>query len=423
MSGSTAAGFVAPEFSGAEEILADGSLLTVTTHVPRSRRRIAILGTRGIPAAHGGFETFAERLAIYLAAQGWNVEVYCQDDSRERRAPTIYHGVVLVHLPVPVPGSVGSVLFDFASMRMASRDPERLLLVLGYNTALFGILARLRGRVQLINMDGIEWHRAKWSKLIKGWFWLNERLACWLGNHLIADNPHIADHLATRVRRDKITMIAYGADPVFAASGELLQARGLQPRKYVLIIARPEPENSTLEIVRAFSRRERQEELVVLGRFEQEKNGYHARVIAAAGPQVRFLGAIYDQQLVNTLRLHCRLYIHGHQVGGTNPSLVEALGAGCAILARWNPFNHWVAGSAARYFREEDECAAVLDELLAADEAQLDAMRANSRQRHAQAFLWPGVLAKYATMLEHWWDRTIAGRERRASTERGRNAA
>ena len=364
------------------------------------RPKVAILGTRGIPALHGGFETFAERLALHLGALGWDVEVYCQGVAPAAPHPG-FERIGLVHIAVPFGGSLGSVLFDLAAMLRAVRTPDRLLLVLGYNTALFGILARLRGAVQIINMDGIEWRRAKWPLPVRAWFWCNERLACWLGDGLIADNPHIADHLATRADRSKISMIPYGADPVAGAGSDHLSRWALRPGGYALVIARPEPENSILEIVRAYSARARPCPLVVVGlRADGGSSRYRRDVLASAGPQVQFIGPVYDADTIGALRYHARLYLHGHQVGGTNPSLVEAMGAGCVILAHDNRFNRWVGGGALRYFAAEAE----LDLMLA---AQLDdgnelcaAMRKATRERHAAVFRWSGILDQYTRLLQ-----------------------
>ncbi|HEY0419647.1 MAG TPA: DUF1972 domain-containing protein, partial [Acetobacteraceae bacterium] len=179
----------------------------------RARPRLLILGTRGIPARHGGFETFAERLALHLVGRGWKVEVFCQDEPGES-GPECWRGVRLRRVPVPWFGAKGSILFDWRAMRQAR---DGLLLTLGYNTALFGVLARLRRLPNLINMDGVEWRRAKWPKPVRAWFWLNEWLGSRLGSHLIADHPAIADHLARPRRfgaagRERITTIPYGAD-------------------------------------------------------------------------------------------------------------------------------------------------------------------------------------------------------------------
>ena len=140
--------------------------------------------------------------------------------------------------------------------------------------------------------------------------------------------------------------------------------------------------------------------MAVLGDYS-ESNPYHCAVRAAASKEVRFLGAIYDKPLLQALRVHCSAYVHGHRVGGTNPSLVEALGAGNAVLAHDNRFNRWVAGDAARYFEGVDGCAAALDVLLM-DEPALQALRAAARLRFEQAFTWPMILQKYETLLAAW---------------------
>ena len=387
----------------------------------RGRPLLAILGTRGIPASHSGFETFAEHLAIYLAGRGWDVEVYCQDETG-RGGPAEWQGVRLRHVPVWRGGSFGSILFDWAAMRQASREPGRVLLVLGYNTALFGLLAWLRGATQLVNMDGLEWRRSKWSMPVRGWFWVNERLACWSAQHLIADHPDIATHLATRVSRRKITMIPYGADSVEEADPAVLATFGLQPGGYALVVARPEPENSLLEITRAFCRTHRNMRLVVLGRYDPTRR-YHRAVRAAADDQVIFPGGIYVPEVLRVLRRHCRLYVHGHQVGGTNPSLVEALGAGSPVLAHDNCFNRWVAGTAATYFRDEAGCADGFDQAEGLSPEQLALRRQASRDRHAEAFTWPVVLAQYQFAAGALVERGAGAPTRRHGAAVGRKRA
>ncbi len=361
---------------------------------------IRILGTRGIPAQHGGFETFAESLALYLVAQGWKVTVYCQQDGRGEVREEDWRGVRLVHIPVSKGGAAGTVIFDWLSTVHASRE-EGLVLTLGYNTAAFCLLYRLKGIPNLINMDGLEWRREKWSLAAKAWLYLNERLGCWLGNHLIADHPEIKAHLVSRVSSDKITMIPYGADPVTEADVSLLDDYDMEPGRYGIVIARPEPENSILEIVEAFSRKRRGVSLVVLGKYNPEENEYHRRVVMAASEEVRFVGAIYDKPTINSLRLHARFYVHGHTVGGTNPSLVEALGAALPVLAHGNKFNRWVAGEGAFYFADADECAHHLERLCADDEALVEC-RSNSVRQFEERFKWEMVHRRYEQLLEQW---------------------
>lgn len=359
---------------------------------------VSILGTRGIPARHGGFETFAAVLAPYLQGQGWQVTVYCQADPGTPSSVADWMGIHLVTLPVRLVGPLGTMEFDLKCILHALRHPSDINLTLGYNTAFFGVLLRLWGRFNLINMDGLEWKRSKWPAPVRVWFYLNEWLGCWLGNRLVADHPEIARHLHTRGVARKVVMIPYGAELVQDVATSVPITFGLVPGRYLLIVARPEPENSLLELVRAFSTRYRGIKLVVLGTYAPESNAYHAMVLAAASDEVLFLGAIYDQATVAALRYHSLAYCHGHRVGGTNPSLVEALGAGCAVLAHDNPFNRWVAGAAAMYFSNEDECAQAMETMLK-DPAGVGHLRAASRQRHADSFTWPAVLQAYDALL------------------------
>lgn len=362
-----------------------------------SIKTLRILGTRGIPAAYGGFETFAEYLSLYLVSKGWRVVVYCQDEGDGPLTTDTWEGVERVHIPVKQPGPLGTIFFDWQSIAHACQQKD-MCLTLGYNTAIFCARLRLNGIPNLINMDGIEWHRGKWGRLPKFWFWLNDWAGCWLGNHLIADHPDIQIHLNSRVASHKITTIAYGANLVTSAPSEALDAYGLIPGRYLTVVARAEPENSLLEIVQGFSAKCRGITLLVLGNYE-DGNSYQNAVKAAASNEVRFVGAIYDKDVLHALRFHSLAYIHGHQVGGTNPSLVEALGAGNAVIAHDNEFNRWVAGQGAIFFRSANEFALCMDKILL-NPALLETLRCNSRKRFEEAFNWSGVLAKYEDLLE-----------------------
>lgn len=358
---------------------------------------ILLLGTRGIPAAHGGFETFVEHLAPYLAEREWDVSVYCQEEGEGSIWTDTYSGVTRIHVPVRGKGTKSTIVYDWIAMRDALRKPG-LLFSFGYPTGAFALLPRLSGRRHVINMDGIEWKRSQFGIVGKIAYYVNERFAAILGHRLVADHPRIADHLATRVPRRKVTTIAYGADRITQADPALLAPIGIEPsRSYGLVIARPEPDNSILELVRAFSRRERGHQLVVLGNFKADNN-YHTAVMTAASAEVTFPGAIYDKSVVHALRKHARFYAHGHRVGGTNPSLVEALGAGNAILAHDNKFNRWVAENGALYFTNEDNIDNHMSTLFS-DDALVGQLRAQSIDRFETALTWPKILREYEEML------------------------
>lgn len=359
-------------------------------------KTLRILGTRGVPAAHGGFETFAEYLALFLVDRGWRVVVYCQDDGSGPIFEDIWQGVERVHIPVAQSGPKGTIVFDWNATAHAAQFGD-LCLTLGYNTAIFCSLLRVKGIPNLINMDGIEWSRAKWGGVAKTWFWMNDWAGCWLGNHLVSDHPQIKVHLESRVSASKITTIPYGADEVIAADAAPVRALGLEPGRFLTVIARAEPENSLLEIVQGFSTAKRGYRLVVLGNYS-ETNAYHRAIKSAASDEVLFPGAIYDKTIVQALRFHSAAYVHGHQVGGTNPSLVEALGAGNAVIAHDNRFNRWVVGDGAVYFNGADSFSDQLGQLLA-EPSRLIELGTHSRARFQEEFTWPHVLAQYESLL------------------------
>lgn len=362
---------------------------------------LIITGIRGVPAAHGGFETFAENLAVFLVNKGWCVTVYCQESTNVHTETfeTDWKGVRRVHIPVSGDGAKATVIFDFFSVLHASKQ-KGTVLTLGYNTAVFNLLFRFKGKNNLINMDGIEWKRDKWTWYERTWLYLNERAGCLFGNHLIADHPEIQNHLQTRVSLSKISMIPYGARCVDDSDVSVLSEYGLEPGRYALIIARPEPENSILEIVSAFSSRTRHITLVVLGVYSHS-NSYQSMVLTASNDEVKFVGAVYDHAQLDALRHNSCFYIHGHTVGGTNPSLIEALGAGQAVLAHDNKFNRWVAGVGAAYFNGQEECDIQISRLLS-NTVLLREMSEYSRSRYVECFTWDIVLQEYEDELLKW---------------------
>ncbi|MBK5960230.1 hypothetical protein CCR97_18780 [Rhodoplanes elegans] len=363
---------------------------------------INILGTRGIPAAHGGFESFIERFALYMKDSGWNVVVYCQGEEgllKSKCRTDEWHGITRVHISTRSRNALATMEFDLRCVLDVLNRPG-VDLVLGYNTALFNILERVFGRTVLMNMDGIEWKRGKWGRAAKLWFWLNE----WMGAHFcsipIADHPEIATHLASRGCRRSV-VIPYGADEISDAAPTALAQYGLEPKRYFISIARIESENSIIEIIRSFIAARLDCSLVILGNINPQTSSYHAKVLEAAGehPSIRFLGAIYKREVVAALRHHSLAYVHGHQVGGTNPSLVESLGAGCAVIAHDNCFNRWTAGEDHLYFRDENECAASMRIIY--ENPQLRAkLIESSRCRHREKFTFERIHSAYRALAE-----------------------
>lgn len=360
------------------------------------KKHLNIMGTRGVPARHSGYETFAAHLAPYLVERGWGVTVYCQQDEGVDGAIDAWNGVERVHFVPRTHGTLGTMEFDAKTIRHVLKQPG-IDLVLGYNTASFNIVQRLFGRKVAMNMDGIEWQRGKWGIGAKTWFYLNELIGGNIVNIPIADHPEMERHLRPRTFR-RIAMIPYGADAVTSASVAPLARWGLEPDRYLIKIGRSVPENSILEIIRAFSSAPRGIKLVVLGPYRPD-NSYHVACRQAASDEVVFPGAIFEDEIVQPLRFHARAYVHGHTVGGTNPSLCEALGAGSAVIAHDNRFNRWVAGQEQFYFSDETSLKAVIDRVIH-DDVRVAEARAAARARHAALFTWDRVLADYERTLE-----------------------
>lgn len=361
-------------------------------------RTVRILGTHGVPADYGGFETAAENVAKFLVGRGWRVIVYCQvpQTADGGLVEDTWEGIERVLVPIGRDGWLGTSQFDLVTIRHAVKHRD-LCLTFGYNTAVFNIWQRLAGIPNVINMDGIEWSRARWGKARQAILYVNERIACWVGNELIADHPEILTYLRRKAPERKLTTITYGAAAVTSASEDVPRSLGLEPGRYLTLIARPIPENSILEIVRGFSARPRPMELALLGNYSSD-DPYHRAVMDAASDQVRFVGAIYEPERVQALRFHSRGYLHGHTVGGTNPSLVEAMGAGNPVIAHDNAYNRWVAQSAALYFRSEAEVDEAVTRLCGDDELAARLASA-ARTRHREEFTWEHVAGQYEELL------------------------
>jgi len=361
-------------------------------------KKLSILGIRGIPAQHGGFETFAEKLALFLVNKGWSITVYCQDHNVIEIENEVWNGVNLIKIPSKNKSALDTIIFDYKAMKLAEKK-SGVFLTLGYNTAIFCALLKLKNKINIINMDGMEWKRRKYNIIEKLWLYLNERLGVVFSSHIIADNPAIEKRMKKiSLNQRSITMIPYGADqPKNNINKDekvkIFKSFGINSYKYALIVARPVEENNIFEIVQVFSKKSRNIKLVVLGNYSN-KIPYQKKVLNEAGDDVIFLGAIYDKKILDLLRLNARFYIHGHSVGGTNPALVEAMAARLPVLAHDNPYNRWVAGDDAKYFSNKLALEKNIG-LLVSDNKTIKKMSLSSYKRYNEKFNWKLILDKY----------------------------
>ncbi|MFV0373064.1 DUF1972 domain-containing protein [Microbacterium sp.] len=362
------------------------------------RPTVRILGTHGVPAAYGGFETAAENVALFLHDRGWRVIVYCQLPGSGPTRTDQWHGIERVLIHEPRGGWLGTSSFDFRSIRhaMSAHQHGDVWLTFGYNTGVFNIVPRLRRIPNVINMDGMEWTRKRWGIVKQGILLANERLAGLVGDVLIGDHPVISRYLRRHFGSRRVQTITYGAHEVETAPTEPVAALDLTPDGYGIVVCRPIPENSVLEIVQAWSRIRRGMPLLVVGPYDTT-DPYHRAVRDAASDEVVFPGAIFDAERLQALRFHAAVYLHGHTVGGTNPSLVEAMAAGNAVIAHDNVYNSWVIGEG-EFFTTADDLAPVLDSLLHDPEQRAFLGRAN-RQRFRDEFTWHKIGSEYEHAL------------------------
>lgn len=369
-----------------------------TRSLPRLRTpRIALLGSRGIPARYGGFETFAEELSVRLVARGVDVTVFCEGDPRG--APREHRGVKLVHVRPRAPGPLRTIAFDAQCLAAACRGYD-VVYMLGYGASAFCALPRLFGREVWINMDGLEWRRSKWSRPARWYLKAMEGAAFRTATRLVFDNGALRDEVeARRGRARRSSVIEYGAPLCESDEGsEVVEHFGLVPGEYHLAVARLEPENHLHEIVRAHRASGARKPLAIVTNVE--RGGDYARELRAlAGRGTKILGSVYEPERLRPLRRHAWSYVHGHSVGGTNPSLLEAMGAANFVLAHDNPFNREVLQDGARFWRDETELARVLAECDALGPAAREVQRALALARAKERYGWERIADEYAALL------------------------
>jgi glycosyltransferase involved in cell wall biosynthesis len=319
--------------------------------------RIALVGTRGVPARYGGFETAVEEVGRRLVEAGHDVVVYCRTAGDEPR-PRTHLGMRLVHLPALHRRSLETL--SHTGLSVAHLLTHRVDAAIVFNAANAPWLPLLRAaRIPVAtHVDGLEWKRAKWGGVGKRYYRIVEALSVRWSDALIADAQGIADYY-----RDEFAapteQIAYGAPKIAGGASDKLADVDLSPRGYHLVVARFEPENHVDVIVDGYRRSAASLPLVVVGSAPYADD--YTRLVRSLGDdRVRFLGGVWDQELLDQLYANCATYLHGHSVGGTNPSLLRAIGAGAATIAFDVSFNREVLQTSGRYFSTPEDVAAAV---------------------------------------------------------------
>ena len=364
--------------------------------------RIALIGTRGVPASYGGFETCVEEVGARLAERGHAVTVYCRSGHYQERRRT-YRGMRLVYLPSLRRKSLDTLSHTLLSVLHAAFRRFDVLMVFNAANSPTLLLPRLLGRRLAINTDGLEWKRGKWGKAGRRYYQFAEWLSTRLANRIVADSPGIAAYYRERYRTES-SHIAYGAYLNESRDPGLLAPLGVRPGEYFLQITRFEPENNPLLTLRAFAGLPTEKKLVLVGDVPYQSD-YARQIRAEAGERVLLPGAIYEPELLRELWCNCFAYVHGNEVGGTNPALLQAMANGCLTLAIDVPFSRAVLQSAGRYFPKSVEgLRAEMAWTLEHPETH-GPLRARARERIRQEYSWEGV----ATGYENLFTELVAG--------------
>jgi glycosyltransferase involved in cell wall biosynthesis len=353
--------------------------------------RVALVGTRGVPARYGGFETCVEEVGRRLADRGHDVVVYCRTvPGATESPPDSYLGMRLVHLPAARKRSLETL--SHTALSTAHLLAHRTDAAIVFNAANAPLLALLRAaRIPVAtHVDGLEWKRAKWGAAGRRYYRMAEALAVRWSDALIAD----AEGIATYYDREfgaPTTLLTYGA-PLIRPGTDRLNELGLERGGYHLAVARFEPENHVDLIVEGYAASEASKPLVVVGSAPYADD-YTRHVHSLADHRVHFLGGVWDQELLDQLYAGSCSYLHGHSVGGTNPSLLRAIGAGAVVIAYDVDFNREVVADAGRYFSSPFDVAA---QLVAVEGAPDAAARAGQRARElAAGYDWEIVADGY----------------------------
>jgi glycosyltransferase involved in cell wall biosynthesis len=353
--------------------------------------RIALLGTRGIPASYGGFETFAEELSTRLAERGHSVTVYC----RNRFPSSLYRGVRLRYLPTIRHKYLDTLTHTCLSSLDVLRHRYDAVLYCNAANAVFTLWPRLAGMPTALNVDGLERNRKKWNSLAKSWYLVSEWLSTWCPSTVITDAEHIEEYYRTRYGKAS-TFIPYGAETSKVPETTIVDELGLAAGQYVLYVSRLEPENNALLVREAFERVQTNMKLALVGDAPYA-NEYIRQVKNTADPRIVMPGAIYGEGY-RQLQSHCFAYVQATEVGGTHPALIEAMGRGAMVLYLRTPENSEVAGDAAIPF-DRGDLAERLQAAVRMNPEERSAWGRRAQLRVNERYSWDAVTGAYERLL------------------------
>lgn len=378
--------------------------------------RIAIIGDRGIPAKYSGFSTLAEEMAVRLVRDhGMDVTVYCRRQYFEQR-PATYRGVRLEYLAAPGGKSFESIVHsNFAVLHAAVLRKFDLVFIVDPGNGPFALPLLARGVPVVFHTDGLGWKRTKWSKLQRRYYKWSEWVCAKIGSWLITDSRAMQDYYRSEYGANS-TFIPYGNRAGETECAACLGKYGLRRGEYYLVVARMEPENNTDLAIREYKASGATKPLVIVGGARYESD-YYKSIAAQADDRVRILGPVYDSAALNALYRDCYLYIHAHEVGGTNPSLLRAMGAAAPSLPLGVVYHRECMGEEAEYFEKTPGNLASILTRLDSDPARVRELGEIALQRASTWYRWDAVADAYATLFKQMIQARRARRRFGAATD------
>lgn len=358
-------------------------------------KKIGILGTRGIPNHYGGFEQFTEFFSVYLADIGYDIYVY--SSSNHKYQEPIFKGVKLIHCydPEHKVGTFGQFIYDFNCIMDSRKRDFDVLLQLGYTSNTIWHRLLPKKPIIISNMDGLEWKRSKYARPVQKFLKYAEKLAVKSSDFLISDSIGVQNYLLKEYNADS-EYIAYGAELFYNPNSEILKAYNVDEGDYNMLVARFEPENNLEVILDGVAMAKIKTPFLVVGKHDVNKFGAYLKNKFKDVNHIRFTGGIYNLEHLNNLRYHSRLYFHGHSVGGTNPSLLEAMASKVLMIAHNNEFTKSILGKDAFYFDDKYDIKTLIDTINKNDHT--DRIE-NNFKKIEEKFQWELINKKYLDFL------------------------
>lgn len=356
-----------------------------------NKKRVFIIGTVGVPACYGGFESLVENMLDYTPAD-IQYTVFCTSRKYENKLE-IYKGAKLVYLNRDANGK-DSILYDYESMRIAIKDKADIMLILGVSGCMFlpFIRRKFKGKI-ITNIDGLEWKRDKWNFLAKWLLHHSERMAVKYSDVIIGDNKGIIDYVKDAYNKDAV-LIAYGGDHVLKIEDDSLYEKySFCKESYAVTVCRIEPENNIHKILEAFSKLP-EYKLVMVGNWKNGEYGIQLKEQYSKFSNIYLLDPIYESHTINWIRSNASIYIHGHSAGGTNPSLVEAMNLGLPIIAFDCVYNRATTEDSCLYWKTSEDIVNILKD----NNADFNDIAAKMKEIGEREYSWKCIAERYNSL-------------------------